>query len=336
MKKKFLLTFGVLVLTANILPNGISSAYAKATNNTITSEKATEIALAKTGGGTVTKCEIDYDDGIIIYEIEIYNNSIEYDVDVNATNSQIVKFEQETLKTSPNQTPIINEINLEKAKSVALAKTNGGDILKWEIDYEDGIKIYEFEIINGNIKYDLDVGAVDSKIYNFKQQTIKTTGKNTYTSTLSVAANEITELKAKEIALAKAGGGTILSCYVDYENGRKVYEIVAINNNVKYEMDIATADGTIYDYEEKIIKSSQGSTNKPNQNPQPSTQISAEKAKEIALGKSGGGMVTQCELDNENGVLVYEIEIVNGNYEYSMDVNASTGAVSDFEKELED
>jgi len=71
-----------------------SSASAK-TNSKITASKAKQIALAKTGGGTVTKCELDYENGVKVYDIEIIDGRIEYDVHVRVSDGKIVKFEKD-------------------------------------------------------------------------------------------------------------------------------------------------------------------------------------------------------------------------------------------------
>ena len=67
--------------------------YIQADNNTavkITKEQAIEKALSK-AKGTVTKVELD--DGV--YEIEIVDGQLEYDIDVHATTGEIIKFEQD-------------------------------------------------------------------------------------------------------------------------------------------------------------------------------------------------------------------------------------------------
>ena len=75
-------------------------------------------------------------------------------------------------------------------------------------------------------------------------------------SITAFAATEITMEQAKEIALAKTGGGTVTECKLDYENGRKVYEIKIVYGNTKYEMDVDTITGVISDYSSETIKDS--------------------------------------------------------------------------------
>lgn len=64
--------------------------------------------------------------------------------------------------------------------------------------------------------------------------------------------------------------------------------------------------------------------------------IGEAKAKEIALGLTKGGSIVEFELDEDDGRLVYEIEIKANGYEYEIELDAYTGKVLKFEKDLED
>lgn len=55
-------------------------------------------------------------------------------------------------------------------------------------------------------------------------------------------------------------------------------------------------------------------------------KISMDQAEKIAL-KEVDGQVTDAELDSENGILVYELEISQGQKEYDVVVDATTGKV---------
>lgn len=65
--------------------------------------------------------------------------------------------------------------------------------------------------------------------------------------------------------------------------------------------------------------------------------ISADEALNIALQQAGVARdnITNLEnkLDRDDGVLVYEIDFDAGNTEYSFDVNAQTGTVTERDKE---
>ena len=85
-------------------------------------------------------------------------------------------------------------------------------------------------------------------------------------------------------------------------------------------------------------------TTKPSdQKPDPSgtaQNIGYAKAKSIALNHAGVSenevYDMDIELDNEDGILVYEVEFKSGNMEYDYEINAATGAILKHESELED
>ncbi|MGM0803829.1 MAG: PepSY domain-containing protein [Bacillota bacterium] len=64
--------------------------------------------------------------------------------------------------------------------------------------------------------------------------------------------------------------------------------------------------------------------------------ISEEQAKDIALEKTKGGTVTEMELDRDGLKDKYEIEVLNGDKEYDLDIVAETGKVSKVEEGMKD
>ncbi|MBS4222988.1 PepSY domain-containing protein [Lederbergia citrea] len=70
-------------------------------------------------------------------------------------------------------------------------------------------------------------------------------------------------------------------------------------------------------------------------NVEKSAAISEEKAKEIAI-KETGATFKSIELDKEDGRLIYEIDLVNGNEEVDVDIDATTGNVIKAERDLHD
>lgn len=153
----------------------------------------------------------------------------------------------------------------------------------------------------------------------------------------------ITAARAKEIALATVGGGTVTECR--FEGDREVYKATVLYGDKKYGMDIDAA-GAVTNYRLETIEAAtfptSPETQAPSDSPAPATspsapssksEITTEQAKEIALAKVGGGTVTECKLDYENGRKVYEIKIVYGNTKYEMDVDTITGVISDYSSE---
>ena len=71
-----------------------------------------------------------------------------------------------------------------------------------------------------------------------------------------------------------------------------------------------------------------------------SADIGHAKAKSIALNHAGvsenEAYDMDIELDDEDGILVYEVEFKSGNMEYDYEINAATGAILKYESELDD
>ena len=51
------------------------------------------------------------------------------------------------------------------------------------------------------------------------------------------------------------------------------------------------------------------------------------KAKEIALGQVPNGTITEISFDYENGVLVYEVTVVEGTTEYDFEISGVDGSI---------
>ena len=84
-------------------------------------------------------------------------------------------------------------------------------------------------------------------------------------------------------------------------------------------------------------------TQPSDQKPDPSgtaQDIGYAKAKSIALNHAGvsenEAYDMDIELDDEDGILVYEVEFKSGNMEYDYEINAATGAILKHESELDD
>ena len=116
-----------------------------------------------------------------------------------------------------------------------------------------------------------------------------------------------------------------------------------------YEVELHTAWGEFeylvdaYTGKNDTVKPSQpvsppAQTSQPAQ-PSGSADIGHAKAKSIALNHAGvsenEAYDMDIELDDEDGILVYEIEFKSGGMEYSYEINAATGAILKHEAELD-
>lgn len=171
----------------------------------------------------------------------------------------------------------------------------------------------------------------------------------------------IEEEEAKSIVLSHAAvpENAVTQYYakLDYENGIRVYEIEFYADGYEYDYEINALTGEIISQKKEQdknqllmqtnssgnaggtgsagdgnITASSGNTG--------SSYIGESKAREIALTRAGlnggSGSVIEVELDREDGIMVYEVEIKSGGYEYQCEINAVTGEIISYEKEWDD
>ena len=140
----------------------------------------------------------------------------------------------------------------------------------------------------------------------------------------AMAAEKISEGKAKEIALEDAGLTDSDVRYdrieVGTEQGASVYEIEFKTASTEYDYDIAIADGEIVKESREVRRPSASGS-----------YISEAKAKEIALNDAGVDesdvTYTTFETGTEDGVVVYEIEFEDADNEYDYDIANAGGQI---------
>lgn len=231
-------------------------------------------------------------------------------------------------------------IGLEKAKEIAIAKAGGGDVVSIELDVDDGIMVYEGELIYNNVEYDFDINALDGTILKWEEDR---NGVNIDTS------NVIGEARAKEIILAKAPGAEITKLVLDEDDGILYYEGYARVDGKLYEFEVKADDGVIrkWELEDDYSDNNSGnsssgnsnnnnSTSTPKPTTAPSTSISMDEARTLVLKKVPGATITKIELDYDDGRKIYEGEAYKDGYEYEFEINASTGKFIKWEQDWDD
>ncbi len=294
---------------------------ATASTEAITADEAQVIALTDAGltadTVTFTKVELDYDDGLIVYDLEFYAENVEYEYEVNAKTGAIYSKSKETYVTTGS----------EGNTTTAEANTAAGSS----------------DTATSSDTTTSDTAAVSTTTASSDTASTTGTTSGTTASTGTVSASgtttdgttttQITLDGAKEIALADAGVSSSEAIFTkekqDYEDGVRVYDLEFYTANGEWEYEIRISDGAIVSKSAKEYVSSSGSSTASD------TYISVDEAKEIALSKAGlsASDVTfkKAKLDRDDGIMVYEIEFYYGRTEYEVKINATTGAIVEYE-----
>ena len=121
------------------------------------------------------------------------------------------------------------------------------------------------------------------------------------------------------------------------------YEVeITSQSGEEFEYKIDAYTGTILESKREVEDKAETPAEQPTK-PTPSgtvQDIGYAKAKSIALDHAGvsesKAYDMDIELDDEDGILVYEVEFKSGGMEYSYEINAATGAILKHETELDD
>lgn len=146
------------------------------------------------------------------------------------------------------------------------------------------------------------------------------------------SAQALTLDEAQKIALAEVDG-KVVKAIEETDDGRNYYEFDIIANDQLHELEVDASNGKITKNEinDDYVPST---TETNNQNNTQATIITSEEAQKIAMDRVGNnGYLVKCELDTDDGIQKYEIEIKNGRIEYEIDINASSGEIIKYEED---
>ena len=224
-------------------------------------------------------------------------------------------------------------ITADEAEQAALshAGISSSDVsyITCELDFDDGIMVYEVEFISGNTEYEYDINAIDKSVLKFSTERADNYSQSGQGGSSgngsSGSAGSITEAEAQQAAFSHAGisGATVIKAEYDRDDNK--YEIEFIAGNYKYEYEISASDGRVTESEKEAVKSSGTAYS-----------VSADEARQKALSHAGVTDPYEFEIDYDRDDNKYEVEFKSGGYEYSYDINAATGEILKSEKERDD
>lgn len=205
-----------------------------------------------------------------------------------------------------------------------------GEDYAYEIDALTGVVI-DAKVPTGSTKADLD--APDDSTADDAQAGSVTGGNAENGAGGSASTSTITDKEAKTRALAHAGltseQVTFLKSELDFENGRKIYEVEFYTVDGKeydYEIDASTGEVVSYDYDAESFAPPASQDSK----------ISAQKAKELALAQVPGASesdIWEFDTDYDDGRIEYEGKIIYDGMEYEFEIDAYSGAFRSWEAE---
>src|SRR5690625_3712507 len=233
-------------------------------------------------------------------------------------------------------TEIEFETDFNKSVYEVEVVSNGKEYeLKLDGSTGEVLKLKEKDIVNGanseKEKIILEENDDDEKVSDEPDQSEQIAQENNKESSQTKnhkSSNKKTVIDSnRAIEIAKGDfAGQVTELELDEDDGRLIYEIELRTGTEKAEIEIDAYTGEIL-----VIEIENDNSNKykfKSQDDQ--TVIGAEEAITIAKNKFDG-RVKELQLDKEDGRLIYEVELISGNKEAELEINAYTGEIISIE-----
>lgn len=283
----------------------------------IGSERAKEIALADASlsaeNVTFKEVKMDYDDGMVEYDVEFCASGTEYEYSINASTGDIISRDTEPCESQGHSHGNGSSNNQNSSggqngqnNSNGQNGSNGQNASNGQNGQGGGFGNQNGQ---GNSAQSGDIG-------------IEAARQAAY-SHAGVASDEVTLTKSE----------------VDCDDGRKEYEIEFYYNGIEYDYVVA-ADGSIisYERESKNNNAANGNQNAASSQAQ-SGDIGIQAARQAAFSHAGvsesSAYDIKSETDYDDGRKEYEIEFKAAGYEYDY-VIACDGTIISYDREKDD
>ena len=214
-------------------------------------------------------------------------------------------------------------IGVERAKEIALKdaglSASQVSFVRAGLDWDNGRMEYEVEFWKDNVEYDYEIDAYTGTILHSDRDI----------EGYSIPAQSSADIgadRAKEIALDHAGvsasKATFVRAHLDYEDGRRVYDVEFYSGSKEYDYEIDAASGDIlsWDYDAEYYTGQAAG--------QTGSYLSEAEVRQIVEDRAGvSGTFRELHLDRDDGRVVYEGEMRDGCSEYEFRLHAVTGII---------
>lgn len=192
----------------------------KSAGEFITYEEAKAAVIKFAGGGFVKDIELDRENKMYFYEIELIRDNMEEDYYVDAKTGEV------------------------------MLESKHESYFDYDDHDGDGSYVHENDSHNGNHS-----SGQSGQTTAQKQGTsgANTSSKGDKDTTSSAGSNLISEEKAKAIVLAKAPGATFVEFKLERDDGIYVYEGEVRDSKYEYEFELNASTGVIIDWDKERI-----------------------------------------------------------------------------------
>lgn len=196
----------------------------------------------------------------------------------------------------------------EEAEQAALAKAGGGTVVR--LDYKKGGKefpLYQAEVRDDRVRCEILVDAVTGEIVRYTREPVST-------SNLQPDSDEFSRSDAEKTALDRSGGGTVVCCELNRDQGGELrYDVQIVNDGMRYDFKIDALRGEIYEIREERVRRFRA----------PLTPDQAERA---ARAEAGDAVLVRLNYET-GGRARYVADFHRDGRRHRLDIDAMSGKI---------
>ncbi len=265
----------------------------------------------------------------------------------NKDSAQIARQNQAQASSPTVKMSELNNVSPDAAIDIAL---KDADVPREEavffgtpsLDEEKDGAHYDIKFEYNGFEYDYEIAVNDGAVLKAEKDKEETpvVSSSSPKETVSASKNngyisiEDAKQKALENAGAAAQDAVFKKAYYDADDLVAHYDIKFVSGGYEYEYEIKASDGSILEKEVDREKGIEKST------AENAAYISEDEAKSIAFSHASvdasNVKFSKVELDRDDMIVHYDVEFVEGKYEYEYEINAETGKVIAFDKDFND
>ena len=333
MKKLFSTPKKAIILVICIVVVIIAASVTAFKSTLITKAEAKIVALKDAGlseaEASALRTRLEFDDGRFQYEVDFYNNGTEYEYLIQAKNGEIIARDIDGNGNGYNDMQDIgNQFAADGNSSVQPQKDTENQ------PAANGIS-------TAQPQEDAENQPAANGISTAQPQEDSENQPAANGNSTAQPQEDFLDI-AKAAALKDAGLSesdvTFKKTELDHSHGTQVYDIEFYTSDTKYDYEIDASNGTVL---EKSIEQFQIQTPPTDSaiNSSGNDYIGVDRAKEIALNHAqmneSDVQFAKAKLENDDGVVEYEIEFYFGRTEYDYTIDAVSGNIIEYDVEYD-
>ena len=266
--------------------------------------------------------EVEYDDDT--YEIEIKTETQSFELVLDAISGEILYLEEKNQVIATSDDVDVNADQTSEQTTTDDTTEASSDDDNQAGEVTDTTNDDTNEQITDAVETTPPSTTDDDNAKSIPNDKASDVAKEAVANTPAVMINQG---QARKIAREKANNAKVIEIELEEDDGATYYQVELENDTHEFEVEIDAFTGKVL-----IIEMEQRDDQE-----QAKSQVMSRAAIEQLINKNYSDFrIEKIELDDDDGQMIYEIELKAGRTEIEMELDAVTGDVLDFDKEVED